>query len=151
MDLAIGGKRKPYLSMMQKFSFSCLAATVVALAVLTACGKKEGAAPEASSEGAGAGSTEAAPAAAPPAATAANPGAESLPGENAVRAAMASKDYETAVSRLIALKPLATAGEKQTEYTALYGEVIDTLRAESATDQKAAAALINLNAITRGR
>lgn len=64
---------------------------------------------------------------------------------------MAKKDYETAVGALLALRGAVTGPEKSDAYMAVYGEVIDTLRAEASTDRKAAQALAQLNVATRGR
>jgi predicted small lipoprotein YifL len=116
---------------------------------LTGCGKKDESveATPAADASAPADATATAAPAPPPAAPA---GAETLPGANAVRDALAKKDYETTVGGLLALRGAAT-GDRQQEYVNLYAEVMDTLRAESSTDRKAAQALAGLMASSRGR
>jgi hypothetical protein len=129
--------------------FKGLLAIGLALAGLTGCGKKEAAADPAAA------TPEAAPAdaaatAAPAPAQPASAGAETLPGANSVRDALAKKDYETAVGGLLALQGIAT-GDRRQEYINLYAEVVDTLRLESSTDRKAAQAYASLMAARGGR
>lgn len=78
------------------------------------------------------------------------PGSETLPGASDVRQALASGDYPGAVNRVMMLRGTISRDQWE-EYRSLYGEVIDTLRAASATDPKAAQALIGLRAAGRGR
>jgi hypothetical protein len=135
--------------MMGKKSLTRVAATTVALVLFAACAKKQAAQPEATAAPAET------PAEAPSGSAASAPkpaaaAAESLPGANSVREALAKKDYDTAVGALLALRGMAT-GDKMPEYTALYGEVIDTLRSEASSNRKAAEAYGNLLAASRGR
>ena len=119
--------------------------------LVASCGKKdEEAAVEAAPAEETAAASAATPAANAPAAPAA-PGKEVLPGAASVRAALASKDYETAVGGLLALKGAATPGPMAEEYTALYDEVKFALLEASQTDQKAATALAMFRAATAGR
>jgi len=123
----------------------------ILLAVLvSSCGKKaessSGDVPAAETSTAAA--TENAPKA--PAAPAA-PGKEVLPGSSSVRAAIAKKDYDTAVGALLALKGAATQGAPAQEYSALYDEVKFALLDASQSDPKAAAALTTLRAAMAGR
>ncbi len=118
---------------------------------LTGCSKKESTEVDAAAAPVEApadpsATTTAAPAPAP----AAPAGGETLPGASSVRDALAKKDYETAVGALLALRGLAT-GDRAAEYTTLYGEVVDTLRAESSSNPKAAQAYASLVAATRAR
>lgn len=121
-------------------SFARLAAALVAAAVITGCGKKAEKEPAASVG-------EAPAAAAKPVA----PGKEVLPGASSVRAAMAKKDYETAVGALLALKGAAVAGPQTEEYMALYDEVKGGLIDVSLTEPKANAALMILRSASAGR
>ena len=133
--------------MMSKLNTSVF--LVVATLVFAACSKKtEDAAgasdtTEAATDSSASASTAATPAAAPA-------GAERLPGENTVRESLAKKDYDTAVGGLLALRGAAT-GDRYTAYMELYGEVLGALRENSATDRKAAEALVTLQAASRGR
>lgn len=133
---------------MRKSLFKSLVSTGVVLAIFTGCSKKEAvdATPAAApAEGSADATATAAPAPKPAAAA-----AEVLPGASAVRDSLAKKDYQNAVGGLLALRGAAT-GDRYTEYLALYGEVIDTLRTESRSDRKAAEALVTLQAMDRGR
>jgi hypothetical protein len=112
----------------------------LALVSLTGCGKKDESAEAAPPEAAPADATAAAPAPKPAGAP-----AETLPGASAVRDALAKKDYDTAVGGVLALQGMAT-GERHQEYINLYAEVLDTLRAESSSNRKAAEALASLMA-----
>lgn len=124
-----------------------LVSSAILIGISAGCGKKDSSGADASAPAESTTEPVAAPAASVPPATST---AETLPGANAVREAMAKKDYQTAVGGLLALRGAAT-GDRYTEYMSLYGEVIDTLRAESSTDRKAAEALAGLNAVSRGR
>jgi hypothetical protein len=133
---------------MRKFSLTALVATGVALTLFAGCGKKESANTDAAATPAEAPAADASATAAPAPKPAA--GGETLPGANSVRDALAKKDYETAVGALLALRGMAT-GDRYTEYMALYGEVVDTLRSEAPSNRKAAEAYASLTAATRGR
>ena len=134
---------------MRKVILTALVATGLVLGA--SCGKKEESTTEAAADAsAETPAADAATTATPAPAPAAPAGAETLPGANRVREALASKDYETAVGGLLALRGAAT-GERSQEYAALYGEVIDTLRAEMGTDRKAAQAYASLMATRSAR
>jgi hypothetical protein len=115
---------------------------------LTGCGKKDESADAAAAPAEAAPADATATAAPAPQPAAAAP--ETLPGANSVRDALGRKDYDTAVGALLALQGMAT-GDRQQEYVNLYAEVIDTLRAESGSDRKAAQALASLMAASRAR
>jgi hypothetical protein len=126
-----------------------LGAAVLLVTLAAGCGKKaEDAAVETP---AAADSAAAAPAAPNAPAAEAAPGKEVLPGASSVRAALARKDYETAVGGLLALRGAATQGPMAEEYTALYDEVKFALIEVSQTDPKAATALGTLRVATAGR
>jgi PBP1b-binding outer membrane lipoprotein LpoB len=124
---------------------------LVSALFLTACSKKEEAAEVADPNEAAAEATAAATAASSaPTQTAATPEAETLPGQNAVRSALKSKNYTGAVAQLLAMKSGLPA-EMWSAYTDFYGEVRNTLAEASQTDPNAAQALITLRAATAGR
>ena len=133
---------------MQMFTLLKRLGLSLAMVFIIGCGGSGDAEADATAEGTEAPVEEAAEAA--PAAPAV-PGREVLPGASSVRDSLAKKDYATAVGGLFALRGAATQGEAHTEYLNLYGEVLDTLRAEAATDPKAAEALAKFNLATRGR
>ena len=121
-----------------------------ALAVLVSCGKKSAESePAASTEA----PTEPAAASAKPVVAQEAPVAAKgieLEGEREVRQALARKDYTTAVTRLVAMRPQIPA-ELTEKYIAFQYEVRNTLQDASATDPKAAEAVILLGALQRGR
>jgi hypothetical protein len=131
---------------MRNYSWIRIVGVAVVCGGLAGCGKKDSAGAE-TAPAEPAADAAAATAAAPKAAA---PGAETLPGASAVRDSLAKKDYQNAVGGLLALRGAAT-GDRYTEYLSLYGEVIDTLRAEASSNRKAAEALASLQAIDRGR
>jgi hypothetical protein len=88
--------------------------------------------------------------AAPAPAAAAEPGIERIPGENAVKAALAAKEYNTAVSKLLAMKN-GLPNEMWEIYAELYGEVRNTLAEDAQNNPQAAEALVMLRAATAGR
>ena len=117
---------------------------------MAGCGKKEAedpAAAAATTEETAASATPTASAPAAPAPT----GQEVLPGASSVRAAVARKDYDAAVGGLLALKGAAQRSLQSEEYATLYDEVKFALLDASATDQKAATALMTLRAASAGR
>ena len=130
---------------MGKALLTGIVATGLVFGSLTGCGKKDAAADAAATP-----ADATAPDATATAAPAAPAGGETLPGASAVRDALEKKDYETAVGALLALRGAAT-GDRQQEYVNLYGEVVDTLRAESSSNPKAGQALAALMASSRGR
>lgn len=89
-------------------------------------------------------------AAAPAPADPSAPNMESIPGENAVRSALANKQYEAAVAQLSAMKNGLPA-EIWPAYSTFYGEVRDSLIEAAQTDPNAARALATLRAMTHGR
>jgi hypothetical protein len=117
----------------------------------TGCGKKEQATQETPAE-----STEAAaatPAPAPPVKAAEappTPAPGELPGTSGVRQALASKDYDGAVAQLAGMRA-SVKREQWEQYVGLQYEVRNALGDASATDPKAAQALLTLNALNRGR
>ena len=112
--------------------------------ILGGCSKKE-------ENAAGGAAVTEAPPAAPAAAPAADaPGVERIPGENAVNSALKAKDYNTAVSRVLAMKN-GLPSEMWSVYAELYTEVRNTLAAEAPTNPQAAQALVVLRASTAGR
>ena len=127
-------------------------AVFVALVSYSAgCSKKETAAEGGEPTAEAAVETTEAPAA--PAAAATPPPAPApgdLPGAFDVRQALARKDYSGAVERVMALKPMVPRQEWE-KYVALNYEVRNALSEASATDPKAAEALITFNALNRGR
>lgn len=116
------------------------------------CSKKETAAEADPSAEAAAESTEAA--AAPAKATEATPPPAPVPGDLPgavdVRQALARNDYKGAVERVMALKPMVPR-EQWEKYVSLQYEVRNALTDASATDPKAAEALLTFNALNRGR
>ena len=135
---------------MRKIVFAGFLATGLALVSLTGgCGKKDESA-EASATPAESTAPADATATAAPAPKPAAAAPETLPGANSVRDALAQKDYDTAVGALLALQGMAT-GDRQQEYINLYAEVVDTLRAESSSNRKAAQAYATLMAARGGR
>ena len=126
-----------------------VASAAAGLVSLSGCGKKAASAAATAAPDDAAAPADATATAAPAPRPAA-PAAETLPGASSVREALAKKDYDTAVGGLLALRGMA-GGDRQQEYVNLYAEVVDTLRAESSTDRKAAQALAGLMATTRGR
>ena len=127
-----------------------LTASFVIACVVAGCGKKAAEDPTA----AAATTEESAPSAAPAAGAPAAPtptGQEVLPGSSSVRAAIARKDYDAAVGGLLALKGAAQRSPQSEEYATLYDEVKFALLDASATDQKAATALMTLRAASAGR
>jgi hypothetical protein len=124
---------------------------IAAASVLTGCSKKEEAAETAAPSETPAESTApAAPTANAAAQAAATPEAEVLPGQAAVRSAMKAKNYNAAVTQLLAMKNGLPA-EMWTTYTDFYGEVRNTLIEEAQKDPNAAQALMMLRAGTAGR
>ena len=75
-------------------------------------------------------------------------GPETVPGENAIRRALASGQYQDAVNLLVAMKPTP---DKLEAYRALHTEVKFTIMDASQADPKAAQALMMLRAATAGR
>jgi hypothetical protein len=130
-----------------------LATACAAISLSTGCGKKEEAADTTAESAAGnadASATEATAAA--PEAPAAPPAAAAggLPGESGVRQALASKDYQGAVGQLAAMRG-AVKRDQWEQYVSLSYEVRNALTDASATDPKAAEALVTFSAMNRGR
>lgn len=123
---------------------ACLALTSV---ILAGCSKKEETAAGGATVTDASVDPKAAPAAAPASET---PGVERIPGENAVQSALKAKDYNTAVSRVLAMKN-GLPSEMWSVYAELYTEVRNTLAAEAPTNPQAAQALVVLRASTAGR
>lgn len=116
-------------------------ALVVALAATAGCGKKAGAAPE--------GTTG--EAVVVKRAETTTHDKELIPGENAVKEALAQKEYNLAIERYNALKVAVATPEQQDEYMSLYGQLRSELEDASAKDQKAAEALAMFRLIRNGR
>jgi hypothetical protein len=135
--------------MKTTFIIGCAAAGLI---IGAGCGKKEEAPATATQAEVDAANTAAETPAATPAPAAAAPasGPENIPGENRVRSALAAKDYQGAVSQLIALQG-SVPREKWEHYVSLQYEVRNALGDASDSDPKAAEALMTLNAINRGR
>ena len=130
------------MTMIRLKGIACL---VVAASLLSACSKNEEA------PVAGDGSETSGEAAAPVAAAAPEaPGIETMPGENAVRGALAAKNYESAVSQLVAMKR-GLPNEMWPNYQAFYGEVRNALADAAETDPKAAQSLAIMRSMTAGR
>lgn len=117
---------------------SLSAAAFVAILLFTGCGKKEDAGAEA-------------PAALPDRPKSGAKHAETIPGENEVRQAMASKDYNGAVQKYAALKALVASPEQNQAYASLFGQLRSDLQDASQTDPKAAEALMTLRAMRNAR
>lgn len=130
-------------------SIATVTTTVLLAISMAGCGKKAEETPVEATP-AEAPATAEAPAPTPEAAPTA-PGKEVLPGSASVRAALARKDYDTAVGGLLALRGAATRPPQSEEYVALYDEVKFALLDASQTDRKAAAALMTLRAAASGR
>jgi len=116
-------------------------ALVVALAALAGCGKRAGPAPEGTTG-------EAVPV---KRAEASAHDKELIPGENAVKQALAQKEYNLAIERYNALKVAVATPEQQDEYMSLYGTLRSELEDASPKDQKAAEALAMFRLIRNGR
>jgi hypothetical protein len=131
--------------------FLALGALCALVGYSAGCSKKETAVeaePSAevpAEEAAAADPAKAAEAAPPPA-----PVAGDLPGATDVRQALARKDYQGAVARVVALKPMVQR-EQWEKYVELQYEVRNALGEASETDRNAAEALLTLNALNRGR
>jgi hypothetical protein len=78
-------------------------------------------------------------------------GKELIPGENAVKEALAQKEYNLAIERYNALKVAVATPEQQDEYMSLYGQIRSELEDASSKDQKAAEALAMFRLIRNGR
>lgn len=121
---------------------------ILAVSLLGACGKKDQEAPAAVAEALAA---EAAAEAAPAEPAAPAPlGIETMPGENGVRSALASKNYEGAVAQLVAMKNGIPA-EMWSTYVSFFGEVRNDLADAAEKDPKAAQALMVMRGMTAGR
>jgi hypothetical protein len=127
---------------------SCLLAGA---ALLSGCSKKAKVSETSPSEAPAEASAPAAPTASAPV-TPAAPAAdvEALPGQNAVRSALKSKNYAGAVTQLLAMKTGLPA-EMWSTYSEFYAEVRNTLAEQSQKDPGAAQALMMLRAGTAGR
>ena len=127
--------------------FKAVAITCLSGGLLLGCGKKDAEAEVAAPAEVPA---EAAPEAAAPKAAAPR-GGEVLPGASDVRAALAAGDYDRAVGGLLALQGTLTTDEQRNEYSALFQEVRDALTDASATNRKAAEAMMQLRGARMGR
>jgi len=78
-------------------------------------------------------------------------GQEVIPGENAVKEALAQKEYSAAIDRYTALKPAVATPQQQDEYMSLYGQLRSELDDASRSDPKAAEALAMFRMIRNGR
>lgn len=78
-------------------------------------------------------------------------GKEIIPGENAVKEALAKKQYSSAVERYQMLKPAVVTPEQQDEFLSLYGELRTELEEAAAHDQSAAQALAMFRMLRNGR
>ncbi len=114
------------------------AAVFTAALLLSGCGKKDEAGAEA-------------PAALPDRPKSGAKHAETIPGENEVRQALASKDYTGAVQKYAALKALVASPEQNQAYASLFGQLRSDLQDASQTDPKAAEALMTLRAMRNAR
>lgn len=119
-----------------KVTFQVILIAGLAAGTLVGCKKKE------AKTGAAAGE-------AAPEASAAKP-ASKLPGEDALREAMAKKDYQRAVASVLSIRGSITQ-EQWPEWQALYGEVRDFLVLDAGANPKAMEAMNALQAVVRGR
>jgi len=123
---------------MKQFASKVLLSAVLSLGLFTACKKGEDTA-----------ATDAAtPAASKPASKKER---ELIPGENEVKAALASKDYTGAVQQFVAMKAVVASPEQNEEYSNLYGQMRSELEDAARKDPKAAEALMSFRAIRNGR
>jgi hypothetical protein len=113
---------------------------IAAFFAISGCGKKAGPAPE--------GTTGEAV----ELKRAENPDAKELiPGENAVKEALAQKDYNLAIERYNTLKIAVATPEQQDEYMSLYGQLRSELEEAAPKDPKAAEALAMFRLIRNRR
>jgi hypothetical protein len=129
---------------------------LICLVLLCACGSKDAPAESTApatetTAGNEPGAPTAAPTAATPAASAAEPAAADVPpGAREVRAAMAKKDYEAAVGRLISMRA-TLKNEHIGEFGVLQGQTREELMVAAETDRKAAEALMTLRHALSGQ
>jgi hypothetical protein len=81
----------------------------------------------------------------------AKPAREQIPGENAVREALAQKQYTAAVERFTALKQAVVTPEQNDAYMELYGQIRTELEDAARSDNKAAEALSLFRLARNGR